>query len=156
MPRASQAELVPVVAVGAVVVDRARRVLLVRRARAPAAGTWTLPGGHLEDGESLEAAIVREVREETALRTQVVCTLGVVPIAREGFAYTIHEHLLVPLEVDAPLFAGDDAAEARWVERAELEGFGVLPDAIEVIERGLEEAVRSGLTSGTGAGTGAG
>ena len=88
-----------VVAVGAVVVDREGRVLLVRRGRPPGLGSWTLAGGRLETGESLEEAVIREVEEETALRARVVCALGVVRIAREGFTYEIHEYLLEPRSV---------------------------------------------------------
>lgn len=135
------------VSVGAVVVDRAGRVLLVRRARPPTVGAWTLPGGHVESGESLERAVVREVHEETALATRVVCPLGVVGIAREGFAYTIHEHLLVPLDPSATPAAGDDAADARWAARGEVGALGVQPDAIEVIDRGIAEALRRGLVA---------
>jgi 8-oxo-dGTP diphosphatase len=135
--------------VGAVVVDRSARVLLVRRARPPGAGTWTLPGGRVEGGESFEAAIVRELREETALATRVVCPLGVVAVVREEFTYAIHEHLLVPLDdgKDAlPLVAGDDAADARWVARKDLDGLGVEVDVVRLIDRGLAEASRRGLT----------
>ena len=57
----------PLVGVGAVVFD-ADSVLLVRRAKAPLAGEWSLPGGAVELGETLEEAIVREVAEETGLR----------------------------------------------------------------------------------------
>src|SRR5207237_3402371 len=47
------------------------RVLVVRRAQAPAAGSWTLPGGRVELGETLVAAVIREVAEETALTIRV-------------------------------------------------------------------------------------
>jgi acetyl-CoA carboxylase carboxyl transferase subunit beta len=150
MPSAPQAGTIAVVAVGAVVVDRAARVLLVRRARAPGAGTWTLPGGRVEQGESFEVAIVRELREETALATRVVCALGVVPIVREGLAYAIHEHLLVPLdhgEGGSRLVAGDDAADARWVGREEVDALGVEAEVVALIDRGLTEARRLALAS---------
>src|SRR5579859_6567815 len=106
--------LPPTVAVGAVVVDREGRVLLVQRGRPPGVGTWTLPGGRVEAGESLEEAVVREVREEASLEARVCCALQTVTVEREGFSYAIHEHLIEPLS-STPLRAGDDAADLRWV-----------------------------------------
>jgi ADP-ribose pyrophosphatase YjhB (NUDIX family) len=131
----------PVLAVGAVVLDAGGRVLLVQRGRPPMAGAWTLPGGRVRPEESLEAAVLREILEETALAARVVCALGAVTIEREGSAYVIHEHLLVP-ETDpaGPLFPGDDAAAARWFPRPELPAFGVLPDALAVVDLGFAEA----------------
>jgi ADP-ribose pyrophosphatase YjhB (NUDIX family) len=134
-----------VTAVGAVVVDGSGRVLLVRRGRPPSAGTWTIPGGRVEPGESLELAVLREVLEETAIRARVVCTLGVVPLAREGFEYSIHEHLLVPTGDSVPR-AGDDALEARWADRAEVRSLAVADSAVAVIDRGLAVARARGLT----------
>ena len=61
----------PLVGVGGVVIDRGR-ALLVRRAREPALGEWTIPGGLLEVGETLTAAVERELREETGLIVRVV------------------------------------------------------------------------------------
>ncbi len=132
-------------AVGAVVVDSSGRVLLVRRGRAPSVGTWTLPGGRVEPGETLEAAAVRELREETAVEARVVCALGVVRVEREGFSYAIHEHLLVPVGEPAGPLAGDDATDARWVTRDDLAALGVREDAVAVIDAGLAEARARGL-----------
>ncbi|HEX8791087.1 MAG TPA: NUDIX domain-containing protein [Polyangiaceae bacterium] len=143
MPAPPQAE--PELAVGAVVVDAQGRVLLVRRGRPPSVGSWSLPGGHVEPGETLEAAIAREVLEETAVRARVVCALGVVPVAREGYAYEIHEHLLVPLELAPDPRGGDDAADARWVHPADAAAMGLRPDAQAVVASGLAEARRRGL-----------
>lgn len=61
----------PLVGVGGVVIDQGR-ALLVRRAREPALGEWTIPGGLLEVGETLAAAVERELREETGLIVHVV------------------------------------------------------------------------------------
>jgi len=124
-------------AVGAVVVNALGQVLLVYRGRPPAAGTWTLPGGRIELGESPEAAIVRELREETSLATVVLCPIGEVIIEREGTTFGVQEYLVTPLDDTAPR-AGDDAAGVRWALPEELEKFGLLDDAVAVIKRGLE------------------
>lgn len=60
----------PLVGVGGVVIDQGR-ALLVRRAKEPALGEWTIPGGLLEVGETLTAAVERELREETGLIVRV-------------------------------------------------------------------------------------
>ena len=138
MSRATQASSATV-AVGAVVLRRDGRVLLVRRAHAPLAGEWTLVGGHVEPGESLEDAVVREVREETALDVVVERVLEVVAIAREGHHYEIHEHLCRPRD-DAradTLSAGSDALDACWARAIDLRALGVRPEAAAVITRAL-------------------
>jgi 8-oxo-dGTP diphosphatase len=143
VPEIPQAHPRAVVAVGAIVIDRDGRILLIRRARAPSLGTWTLPGGRVQMGESLAEAVVREVREETGLDTRVVDCLGAVTIAREGTAYEIHEHLVVPVGSNVPC-AGDDAADVRWVVRDELDALGVDKDAIAVVDLAIARAQARG------------
>jgi mutator protein MutT len=143
VPVPPQAERSAIVAAGAVVVDDRGRVLLIRRGHAPSAGEWTLPGGRVEAGETPEVAVVRELREETALEGRVVASLGVVTVAREGETYAIHEYLVRPAKpsrANAGVRAGDDAADVRWVEAGELAALGVRSDAVAVIERGLAHA----------------
>jgi len=61
----------PFVGVGAVIVDGAGRVLLVKRRFEPLAGQWSLPGGAVDVGETLAACVIREMREETGLDVEV-------------------------------------------------------------------------------------
>ncbi len=68
----------PYLAVSAAIF-RDGRVLIVRRARPPAHGLYTLPGGGVELGETLEQAVVREIREETALEIEPVALVGYPP-----------------------------------------------------------------------------
>jgi len=143
----------PIVAVGAVCLGPDGRVIVIRRGRPPSEGAWTLPGGRVEPGETLDRAVVREVREETALETRVVCALGPVTIEREGRRYVIHEHLVVPVD-DTPPRAGDDAADVRWVSRDALSGLGVRPDAIAVVDQALAEADRRSTGTAARAGSG--
>ena len=127
-------------AVGAVVLRADGQVLVVRRGKAPSKGAWTLPGGRVELGETREAAIEREVREETGLEVRAVLEVAVVPIDREGFSYAIHEYLCVPRGDEmsfAALTPGDDADDARWVEPGDLAALGVSVEARDVIERAM-------------------
>src|SRR5205823_1571233 len=74
----------PFLAVSAAIV-RDGKVLVVRRARAPGNGLFTLPGGVVELGETLEQAITREVREETGIEIEPVALAGFrEAIARDG------------------------------------------------------------------------
>jgi 8-oxo-dGTP diphosphatase len=108
-----------VLAAGAVVRDAAGRLLLVRRAKDPEAGRWTLPGGRVEPGETPAVAAAREVTEETGL---------VVAVGREWLVidrpagpdavFEIHDFVAEP--VGGILRAGDDAADAGWFSPAEL------------------------------------
>jgi len=109
----------PVPCSGALVRDDRRRLLVVLRGRPPAYGTWSLPGGRVEAGESAEQACVREVFEETRLRVEVVRHVGrVTRPGQPGSAYLIDDFECRVLAGE--LRAGDDAADARWVTDSEL------------------------------------
>lgn len=111
--------------VGAVV-HHEGRLLLVRRANPPAAGTWTLPGGRVEPGEDDATAVVREVAEETGLTVVVGDLLGEVERdAPGGHVFVIRDYrcVLAP-GTSTRARAGDDADGVRWVDRA---GLGELP-----------------------------
>jgi 8-oxo-dGTP diphosphatase len=126
--------------VGAVVRDGQGRLLLVRRGTEPGRGLWSVPGGRVEPGESVEEAVVREVAEETGLRVTAGRLVGRVErVGPAGVVYVIDD-LEAHVEGAARLTAGDDADEARWFtddEVAELpcveglvetlRGWGVLP-----------------------------
>jgi ADP-ribose pyrophosphatase YjhB (NUDIX family) len=107
--------------VGALVHDDDRRLLLVRRAREPGLGRWSVPGGQVEPGESDEAAVRREALEETGLHVTVGMLVGtVIRPGPDGELYDIRDYACA-LAVQTPPVAGDDAAEVRWATRADLD-----------------------------------
>ena len=135
----------PLIGVGAVVVDRGR-VLLVQRGTEPARGQWSLPGGLIELGESLTDAVVREVREETGLNVEPVELIELLDrIYRQGervrYHYVVADYLC--RVAGGELRADSDAAQVRWVERAEWNSHSALkldPITVRVIEAGWQRA----------------
>ena len=121
----------PILAVGAVVVDH-DRLLLVRRGHGPAAGTWSVPGGRVEVGETLAEAVTRELREETNLEGVCGPLLGWV----ERFEVEGHYVILdfeVTLVGEDQTVAGDDAAEAAWVELHEVAEMALIDGLAEFL-----------------------
>jgi 8-oxo-dGTP diphosphatase len=100
-----------------VVADEA--LLLIRRGRGPAQGSWSVPGGRVERGETLAEAVVRELREETGLAGVCGELLGWVERIGDGYHFVILDFEVVLLD-DAEPRAGDDAAEAAWVPLHEV------------------------------------
>jgi mutator protein MutT len=128
-----------VVGVGGVVV-RDGRVLLARRGKEPLYGRWVVPGGTVELGETLEEALVREMREETGLRVEPVEILTVFDrIQREGdrvvYHYVIVDYLCRWLAGEAA--AASDALEVAWAGPAELPAYDLPAKALEVVTDAL-------------------
>lgn len=110
--------------VGAIVHDRATRLLLIRRGREPGRGLWSLPGGRVEPGESEHRAVIREIAEETGLTVRVLRLAGRVRrTAPDGRVYDIGDYVCEvvtdPGDRTPDPVAGDDADDARWVDAAE-------------------------------------
>ena len=130
----------PIVGVGAVVID-GTKVLLVRRGREPLKGEWSLPGGALELGETLQQGVVREVLEETGL---MVAPGGILEILDritpdETSGRVRYHYVLIDFVchvTGGALCAGTDAEEVRWVEQNQLQnGYRLAPITLVVIEK---------------------
>jgi len=126
----------PYLAVSAAIV-RGGKVLIVRRARPPARGLYTLPGGGVELGETLQQAVIREVREETALTVEPVALVGFrQAIARDDLGRVERHFVILPFA--ARLLAGaialnDELAEAHWLAPAEIAAFETTEGLAEIV-----------------------
>jgi 8-oxo-dGTP diphosphatase len=135
----------PVPAVIAVLIHEGR-ALLVRRANPPDAGLWGFPGGKIEYGETVKAAALRELSEETGVQAEaqeILTTLDI--LVRSGDALRQH-YILIAVRCrwlsGLPL-AADDALEARWFPISDLHS-GRIPMSADVdtIAALAEEAAR--------------
>lgn len=130
----------PMVGVGAVILHDGK-VVLVKRRFEPLAGQWSLPGGRLELGETLEAGLAREMLEETGFVVQVGPIVDVFdrilldPERRVRYHYVLIDYLCRP--VGGRLAHGSDVAAAEFVSPDDLARFQLTPKAMEVIERAL-------------------
>ena len=133
----------PIVGVGGVILTcDPLGVVLIKRRYEPLAGRWSLPGGTVEVGESLEAAVARELEEETGL---VVAVGPVIEVfdrilrdedGRVRFHFVLVDYLCRPM--GGRLQHGSDVADVLIAEPTELEQFGLTDKALAVIRRGIE------------------
>lgn len=140
----------PVVGVGAVVLD-GPRVLLIKRGNPPLKGQWSLPGGGVETGETLEQAVAREVLEETGLTIEVGPIVEVLDrISRDADGRVEHHFVLVdfvcrPREPrGGDVRGGTDAEDAAWVALADLARYEVAPVTISVIQKAASRGFATG------------
>jgi 8-oxo-dGTP diphosphatase len=130
----------PVVGVGAVIAHD-ERVVLIKRKYEPLAGQWSLPGGTLELGESLEAGVAREISEETGLDVEVGPVVEVFDRilldagGRVQYHFVLVDYLCRP--IGGRLQAGSDVDDAVWVAQSDLSNYHITGKATAVIERAL-------------------
>lgn len=131
----------PIAGIGAVIVE-AGKVVLVRRRFEPMAGRWSLPGGMLELGETLEAGVAREMREETGLDVKVGPVIEVFDrIVLDGerrvrYHFVLVDYLCWP--VGGELRAGSDVDNAILADPASLNAYDLTATAQAVVARALE------------------
>jgi 8-oxo-dGTP diphosphatase len=116
----------PVVGVGAIILD-GDKILLEKRKNAPSKGKWTVPGGLVELGESMEQAVIREVEEETGLEVyepRLVDLVNYISLGERGavkYHYVIVDYL-VTVKCGKPK-AASDADALKWVPLSEVEEY---------------------------------
>ena len=131
---------VPLVGVGAIIIEDAR-VVLVKRLHPPLQAEWSIPGGVLEVGERVREAAIREAREETGLTVEPGELLGVYdrilrnPEQRVQYHYVLIDFLC--RRVAGDIGAASDAAEVEWFSRDELPALKLAEDTLDVICKGF-------------------
>jgi 8-oxo-dGTP diphosphatase len=118
--------------VGGIVKDERGRLLLIKRGHEPGAGLWSLPGGRIEPGETDAEALVREMHEETGLLVEPGPLVGQVQRpGLNGAVIDIRDYAATI--AGGTLRAGDDAADARWVDIADIGSLATTDGLIEAL-----------------------
>ena len=139
----------PLVGVGAIIVENGR-VLLIKRAKAPLLGEWSIPGGMLELGETIRQGAEREALEETGLEVRATDLLGVfdriVPANQSADdKRTLYHYVLIDFlchRISGEVLAAGDASDAAWFSPAEVAALRLPAETAEVICSGF---TKSGL-----------
>ncbi len=135
MPTNSHSVQHPVLAV-CVAIWQDDKILLVRRANAPNKGLWALPGGKVDAGETIAAAAIRELREETSLKAIPKNIFFIREIIEDGFHYVLN-----CVRAENPvgdLAAGDDAADAKWMSVTDLLDLETVPGLADILAHSKE------------------
>jgi 8-oxo-dGTP diphosphatase len=115
------------------------QLLLIQRGNDPFKGMWALPGGFVEDAEELEAAALRELEEETAMKLPAMKQLhsfGKVNRDPRGRTVSVTYYAFVNA-AEHKVKGGDDAAEAQWVDVKDITEMAF--DHMEVLEFALQQ-----------------
>jgi 8-oxo-dGTP diphosphatase len=120
-------------------------IVLVKRAFEPLKGHWSLPGGAVEVGETLETAVAREIAEETGLAVEVGPIVDVFDRILHDESGRIQYHFVLIDYVcrarDGVLRAGSDVDEVVIADPARLDDYGMTAKAVEVIGKAMQHAV---------------
>ena len=136
----------PLVGVGALIFRRGR-ILMARRGKEPLKGWWSLPGGALETGETLDHAVRREVLEETSLIVEPVRVFEIFErIMRDAQGATEYHYILIDYLcriIGGEPAAGDDVCRVEWMRLADLRGLQITEGTLKVIERAFRKRRKS-------------
>jgi 8-oxo-dGTP diphosphatase len=131
----------PLVGVGGVVIADGR-ALLIRRGGPPLQGEWSIPGGLLDLGETLEQGVRRELAEETGLEVRVLDLIEVFERVfpdddgRTKYHFVILDYLCEAVSGEAR--AASDVTDVAWAREDELASYSLTPTATRVIKRAFE------------------
>jgi 8-oxo-dGTP diphosphatase len=121
----------PIVGVGALIFHRGR-ILMAQRGKEPLKGWWSLPGGALEVGESLDCAVRREVREETGLEIEPLGVFEIFErIMRDASGAAEYHYVLI-----------DSICRVEWVKPEGLKDMQITEGTLAVIERAFRKRRR--------------
>jgi len=137
----------PYLAVSAAII-RDGRVLVARRARGPALGIWSVPGGVVEAGETLTEALVREIEEETAMTIEPVALAGHREVVVRDQDQRVSRHFVIlcfaARWISGDLRLNEELAEARWLKPVELAGLKTTEGLAEIVATAFERMETAG------------
>jgi 8-oxo-dGTP diphosphatase len=137
----------PYLAVSAAII-RDGRVLVTQRARGPALGIWSMPGGVVEAGETLTEALKREILEETQITIEPVALAGHREVVVRDVAGKVSRHFVI-MCFASRWIAGEprlneELSDARWLMPSEIKGLKTTEGLAEIVAAAFERMEAEG------------
>ncbi|VAV93957.1 hypothetical protein MNBD_ALPHA08-1485 [hydrothermal vent metagenome] len=119
------------------------KVLLAKRANPNGYGLWSFPGGHVEQGEALRDAALRELAEETGINAEIVKLLDTIDIIHRDSSGEIEAHFILSVFlgswIGGEAVADSDASDVRWVSASEATQLQTTPGTAELVEASIRQ-----------------
>lgn len=119
------------------------KVLLAKRGNANGYGLWSFPGGHVEKGEALRDAALRELAEETGINAEIVKLIDTIDIIHRDPAGEIEAHFVLSVFLGAWIggdaVADSDASDVKWVSGDEAAELKTTPGTTELVKASLRQ-----------------
>jgi ADP-ribose pyrophosphatase YjhB (NUDIX family) len=116
-----------------IILRRDSKILMIRRKRDPFRGKLALPGGFVNEGETVEDAVIREAREETSFEVEPIEILGVYSDPRRDPRKHIMSVVFVGIIIGGIDNAGDDAEKIEWLDEEKIEPTEVAFDHMRIL-----------------------
>lgn len=119
------------------------KVLLAKRGNPNGYGLWSFPGGHVEQGEALRDAALRELAEETGINAEIVKLLDTIDIIHRDPAGEIEAHFILSVFlgswIGGEAIADSDASDVKWVSAMEATQLQTTPGTAELVEASIRQ-----------------
>lgn len=138
----SSKKIAPISGVSMCVVKDSK-VLLAKRGNQNGYGLWSFPGGHVENGEALRDAALRELAEETGVNAEIVKLLDTIDIIHRDPGGEIEAHFILSVFlgnwIGGEAIADSDASDVRWVTATEATQLQSTPGTAELVEASIRQ-----------------
>jgi len=124
-------------------VIRNGQVLLAKRGNNIGYGLWSFPGGHVEDGEPLRAAALRELHEETGVKAEIIRLMDTIEIIHKDKAGKVEAHFVLSVFagnwIAGEAKAASDVSEVKWVNGKDHHDMKMTPGTSDFIQTALRQ-----------------
>lgn len=133
----------PAISGVSVCVVKGDKVLLAKRGNPNGYGLWSFPGGHVERGEALRDAALRELAEETGVNAEIVKLLDTIDIIHRDASGDVEAHFILSVFlgnwIGGEAIANSDASDVKWVSASEASKLQTTPGTTELVEASLRQ-----------------